>query len=46
MNNKQRNEIFDEALKIIETLKNDARPGGAHQANLSYVHANLKKEAL
>lgn len=45
MNNRHRNEIFDEALKIIETLKNDARPGSAHQTKLSYVYTNLKEIA-
>lgn len=45
MNNKQRNEIFDEALNIIEDLMNGARPGSAHQLNVSYIYENLKKIA-
>lgn len=45
MNNKQRQEIFDEALRIIKEQWTDARPGSAHKQKLSHVYASLRKIA-
>ena len=45
MNNKQRHETFDEALKILKQDWMDARPGSAHKQKLSHVYASLKKIA-